>query len=259
MQHRLSGAVNGVFHPWEPAVRGPLPRHGLPLCSSKGKSRAGARSSLQPCPGCSSLPPACLGCLGEMLVPVSARSCWLVSLRAHFWVPSNHIFELPSRHRQRRPWGRAAQGPRQVQRRAGCAGLPVVTRGLRGSISNEAELSAEMYGLAATGEAGATRTTELHVLRHLLPKPLRAPASLTALAPVQSLFKSPVQPPKAQILSPVDKLIDSSSDLIIFCACILVSRGMRRGSFLLFFSFHSINYLLPACVVRGLLLMLFVC
>lgn len=34
---------------------------------------------------------------------------------------------------------------------------------------------------------------------------------------------------------------------------------MQRRSFLLFFSFHSINYLSHACVVRGLLLMLFVC
>lgn len=226
--HRLSGAVNGVFHPWEPAARGQLPRHGLPLCSSKGKSTegdgAGAHSSLQRCPGCSSLQPSCLGCLSEPLVPLSAQSRCLISLRAHFWAPSHQILSSP-------PGNDSASGAGSPPAAATCGlrGAPRCHPGLRGSVCIEAELSAEISGLAASGEAGATRSAELHVLRHLLPKPLRAPASLTALAPVQSLFKSPVQPPRAQILSPVDKLIDSSSDLIIFAHTFLFLGVCREG------------------------------
>lgn len=89
-----------------------------------------------------------------------------------------------------------------------------------------------MYGLAGSREARVACTTaqpELHVLRHLLPKPLLARAVLTDLATVQRLFKIPVQPPKAQILSPVDKLIDSSSDLIIFTHTFLFLGVCREG------------------------------
>lgn len=146
--------------------------------------------------------------------------------------PSEHIFGFPLTTFLSSPPGTdSASGAGSPPGAATCGlrGAPRCHPGLGGSVCNEAELSAEIYGLAASGEAGATRTAELHVLRHLLPKPLRAPASLTALAPVQSLFKSPVQPPRAQILSPVDKLIDSSSDLIIFAHTFLFLGVCREG------------------------------
>jgi len=110
---------------------------------------------------------------------------------------------------------------------AGCT-APRCHPGLEGCVSTEAERSAAMDGLAGSGEAGVARTPAPCVLRHLLPKPLLARAVSTGLATVQRLFKIPTQPPEAQILSPGDKLIDSSSDLIIFARTFLFL-GVRRG------------------------------